>query len=72
MNKLNELRLEYLSHSAVMFGSSPQGRVIGRRFLSLVPNKNTRQFEYLFCLKCGNPNRGDSTSKIHCSFCPSP
>lgn len=66
--KLRQMRLEYLTHAAVAVKNKAEAKILGRRFLSLCDNKNTRPLEYFCCLKCGLPRAIDGGG-VECSGC---
>ena len=68
-NKMDKLRLDYLSHAALVVKNPTLAKNLGRRFLQVCPNKNTRLVDYFACLKCGMPRARDGSGK-NCSGCP--
>ena len=58
-DKLQQLRLEYLTHAAVAVQNETEAKILGRRFLGLCHNRNTRPVEYFCCLNCGLPRSAD-------------
>lgn len=57
--KLDKLRLEYLSHGALVVKRPQLAKQLGRKFLQLCPNKTSRLAEYFCCLNCGLPRAHD-------------
>jgi hypothetical protein len=66
--KLQQLRLEYLSHAAVAVKNEVLAKQLGRRLVELCPNKNTRLLEYFACPKCGLPRSQDGCTS-QCTGC---
>ena len=63
-----QLRFEYLAHSAACMKTSGMNKILGRRLLKLVHNKNPKQLEYMLCSKCGAPKSHDIIGR-NCNGC---